>query len=63
MLTLAEMRQSGLPGSLACEKLVMLRRQLIERLDRQIDGGEVTLLANVQLAIDGIDVSAAEERV
>ncbi|HEU0155155.1 MAG TPA: hypothetical protein VFQ82_03735 [Stellaceae bacterium] len=43
------------PGEAARAKLVEFRAELIRKLDRRIEGGDLTLIANVQLAIVAID--------
>lgn len=50
----------GPPGSTARERLVEMRARLIEKLDRQIEGGDLALLSNVQASIDAIDAAAKE---
>jgi hypothetical protein len=43
------------PGEAARAKLVEFRAELIRKLDRRIEGGDLALIANVQLAIVAID--------
>jgi hypothetical protein len=43
------------PGSRALVQLCDMRRELIGRLDRAVTGGDLALLASVQLAIVAID--------
>ncbi len=48
-------------GAAARERLVQLRRLLIEKLESAVDGGNIALLASVQMAIDAIDAAAEED--
>ena len=44
-------------GSVARERLVRMRAELIEKLDQDFDPGFLPLLANVQTAIAAIDAA------
>jgi len=43
------------PGTRARLQLCHMRRELIQRLDRCVSGGDLALISSVQLAIDAID--------
>jgi hypothetical protein len=46
------------PGARARAQLFDMRRELIQRLDRAVTGGDLALLGTVQLAINAIDGAA-----
>jgi hypothetical protein len=46
------------PGAAAREKLIEWRARLIDKLDRQIEGGDLALLGDIQMAIMAIDAAA-----
>lgn len=50
----------GAPGSIARERLVEMRRDLILRLDGQIDASNLRLLAYVQTSIWAIDAAQGD---
>ncbi|HEY3910983.1 MAG TPA: hypothetical protein VGM07_13975 [Stellaceae bacterium] len=43
------------PGATARSKLIGMRAALIDKLDRHLNGGDLALVASVQLAIIAID--------